>query len=214
MKSSDKRLIKSLQTREKILEISTELFFKRGFTDVSTDLIAKQANVSKGTIFHHYKSKEDLGLAVLRNTMTQYYEIIPALEQEMEPEMIIRLFVEETLNLSSNQPGFIKMLMWFLIRLDEEGKDEQFYQKIKDTFLDVLLPYSEALERLFNKLGHKQARIKSILLMGMLDGISIYLSYIERLSKIDPKLLDYLEDFNLLPELVMELFFPNRIRKI
>ncbi|NHK32653.1 MAG: TetR/AcrR family transcriptional regulator [Asgard group archaeon] len=210
LKPSDKRLIKSIQTRENILEIATELFFKQGFTDVSTDMIAKQANVSKGSIFHHFKSKEDLGLAVLRKTMSIYNEIIPALEQEMDPEMIIKIFIEETMKISSSQPGFIKMLMWFLIRLDEEGKDEIFYQKIKDTFLDVLLPFSEAVEKLFEKLGHKNARIKSIILMGMLDGISIYLSYIERLSKIEPKLLDYLKDFNLLPEIIIELFFPKK----
>jgi hypothetical protein len=142
--------------------------------------------------------------------MSIYNEIIPALEQEMDPEMIIKIFIEETMKISSSQPGFIKMLMWFLIRLDEEGKDEIFYQKIKDTFLDVLLPFSEAVEKLFEKLGHQNARIKSIILMGMLDGISIYLSYIERLSKIEPKLLEYLEDFNHLPEVIIELFFPKK----
>jgi AcrR family transcriptional regulator len=207
MKSSDKRLIKSLQTREKILEISTELFFKHGFTEVSTDMIAKQAEISKGSIFHHFKTKEDLGLAVLRKTMTQYHEIIPALEEELEPKELVKLFVDETIKISADQPGFIKMLMWFLIRLDEEDKEEAFYQKIKDTFLDVLLPYSLTLEKLFRKLGQKDARIKSLLLMGMLDGISIYLSYIERISKFDPSLLEYLEDFERLPDLIMELFF-------
>ncbi|NHJ46575.1 MAG: TetR/AcrR family transcriptional regulator [Asgard group archaeon] len=211
MKSSDKRLIKSLQTREKILETSTELFFKHGFTEVSTDLIATKANVSKGSIFHHFKSKEELGLAVLKKTMIQYHEIIPVLEQEMDPKSIIQLLIQETMSVSSSQPGFIKMLMWFLIRIDEEeDKDEEFYIKIKNTFLDVLLPYSETLERLISKLGQDHARMKSIMLMGMMDGISIYLSYIERLTRIDPKLMDYFEEIDLLPDLIMELFFKKK----
>lgn len=49
-----------------ILNIAEELFSKNGFSAVSMSEISKQAKVSKANIFHHFKSKEGLYLAVLK----------------------------------------------------------------------------------------------------------------------------------------------------
>ena len=49
-----------------ILNIAEDLFSKNGFSAVSMNEIAQQAKVSKANIFHHFKSKEGLYLAVLK----------------------------------------------------------------------------------------------------------------------------------------------------
>src|SRR5699024_9862923 len=43
------------------------LFARHGYDAVSMSLIASEANVSKANLYHHYRSKEDLYFAVLRN---------------------------------------------------------------------------------------------------------------------------------------------------
>lgn len=51
---------KMTEKKKKILEVSIELFSKNGFSNTSTSQIAKEAGVAEGTIFKHFKSKENL----------------------------------------------------------------------------------------------------------------------------------------------------------
>ncbi len=51
---------------ERILAAAEELFAARGYNAVSINAIAERAGVCKANIFHHFKSKNELYLAVLR----------------------------------------------------------------------------------------------------------------------------------------------------
>jgi AcrR family transcriptional regulator len=53
------------QTRRRILEAAYKLFYRRGFARVPLDEIAEQANVTKRTLYYHFRSKDDLLAAVL-----------------------------------------------------------------------------------------------------------------------------------------------------
>lgn len=55
-----------LQTTQKIVESAADLFLHSGFHDVSMDLIADTAAVTKVTVYQHFKSKEVLLLHCLR----------------------------------------------------------------------------------------------------------------------------------------------------
>lgn len=52
------------QTAQDVLDSATELFASRGFSEVSLDDIAKDAGVTRGAIYHHYRNKVGLFLAV------------------------------------------------------------------------------------------------------------------------------------------------------
>lgn len=51
--------------RDKLLGASLNLFLERGYNATSVDEICAQAGVSKGSFYHFFDSKEDLGLAAL-----------------------------------------------------------------------------------------------------------------------------------------------------
>lgn len=51
--------------RERILQEAHELFLARGLSGVSMDEVAAAAGVKKANLFHYYRSKEALELAVL-----------------------------------------------------------------------------------------------------------------------------------------------------
>jgi len=51
---------KKQQTRQRISDVATELFFARGFEAVTVDEIALAAQVSKMTVFNYFSRKEDL----------------------------------------------------------------------------------------------------------------------------------------------------------
>ena len=49
-----------MSKREDILNTALELFIDKGFDNTPTSLISKEAGVATGTLFHHFKSKEEL----------------------------------------------------------------------------------------------------------------------------------------------------------
>ncbi|MBI2899160.1 MAG: TetR/AcrR family transcriptional regulator [Planctomycetes bacterium] len=49
----------------KLLAAAESLFLARSYADVTMDLIAEKAQVTKGALYHHFASKEDLYLAMM-----------------------------------------------------------------------------------------------------------------------------------------------------
>lgn len=60
----------------KILDTAERLFAKKGFDSVSMNEIARVAGASKANIFHHFSSKNDLYIAVVRRCMSECAEEI------------------------------------------------------------------------------------------------------------------------------------------
>ncbi len=55
---------RTLETRERILSVTRQLFDELGEKNVTTDLIARSAQVAKGTIFAHFADRSNLVAAI------------------------------------------------------------------------------------------------------------------------------------------------------
>lgn len=54
------------ETRQLILDVSTKLFFEKGYDETSLqDIIDGLGGMTKGAIYHHFRSKEDILIAVV-----------------------------------------------------------------------------------------------------------------------------------------------------
>jgi len=60
-----------LSGRERILQQARDLFISRGFLDVSMREIAEAAGLRKATIYHHFRDKEELFIAVTLQGMAE-----------------------------------------------------------------------------------------------------------------------------------------------
>lgn len=61
------RKYNSKETIENILAVSAKLFLEKGFDKTSIQDIAVTAGISKGAIYHHFKSKDEIINAVTEN---------------------------------------------------------------------------------------------------------------------------------------------------
>ena len=57
--------------REAILKVAAGLFAEKGYNETSMAEVARISGVAQGTIFYHFKNKEELFLAVLDEIETR-----------------------------------------------------------------------------------------------------------------------------------------------
>lgn len=60
---------KAAATRLNILQKSFELIYKNGYQSTSIDDILSTMEVTKGAFFYHFKNKEEMGLAMIKEVM-------------------------------------------------------------------------------------------------------------------------------------------------
>lgn len=77
---SERSPVASADAAERILAAAKDLFAESGFNAVSMNTIAELAGVSKANIFHHFKSKNALYLAVLKTACSESLPQIDRLE--------------------------------------------------------------------------------------------------------------------------------------
>ncbi|MBO0885795.1 MAG: TetR/AcrR family transcriptional regulator [Acidimicrobiales bacterium] len=61
----DRRRDRGRATREKLVTVATELFAERGYEATSIEAVLEHAGVSRGSLYHHFASKEALFEAVV-----------------------------------------------------------------------------------------------------------------------------------------------------
>ncbi|HID92614.1 MAG TPA: TetR/AcrR family transcriptional regulator [bacterium (Candidatus Stahlbacteria)] len=83
-----------VEKRDIILKVAQNLFARYGLKKTTVDEIARDARVSKGTIYHYFKSKEDIFSAVVeRESKILKDKIKEAIEKEDPPQKKLRAFV-------------------------------------------------------------------------------------------------------------------------
>lgn len=75
------------ERREEIIEAAGGVFFKKGLADATMDEIALAAELSKGTLYLYYKSKEDLYLAVMLKGMEIMSDLFKSAVSTDEPSL-------------------------------------------------------------------------------------------------------------------------------
>jgi AcrR family transcriptional regulator len=81
------------QRREDILDAAQRVFFEKGLSAATMDDIAETAELSKGTLYLYYKSKEDLYITVMMRGMQILYDAFKQVAQDTasSAKMLIRL---------------------------------------------------------------------------------------------------------------------------
>lgn len=113
------------QRREEILDAAQCVFFEKGLATATMDEIAETAELSKGTLYLYYKSKEDLYLAVMMRGMEILLEMLAEVvrSDDSVPNMLIRLRDAYTAYFNNHRDYF--RMMHFL-------QTPQFHKQVDD----------------------------------------------------------------------------------
>ncbi len=73
---------KSAVTVANILEAAQTLFLSKNYADVTMADIARTSEVTKGALYHHFSSKEDLYLTMMRDFLAEIQMVMAGVVQE------------------------------------------------------------------------------------------------------------------------------------
>jgi len=76
------------KVEEKIIQAARKQFAKKGYALTSMDEIAKSANVSKGGLYHHFPSKEELFVSLCGQNQQDLQQSFSGLFQKKENLML------------------------------------------------------------------------------------------------------------------------------
>ncbi len=127
---------------QSILEVAEQLFADSGFDSVSISDIAQRADVSKANIFHHFKSKEGLYLAVLKSACRHSAQTLDEVERTLSddgPQVQVEAFFTRHLQSLLANPRTTRLIQRELLesgsergrRLAEQVFSEQFSRLVE-----------------------------------------------------------------------------------
>ena len=87
----NKRIAQGEATRRQLIDVATRLFADQGYDDTSTEQVLREAGVSRGSLYHHYDSKEQLFEAVVEHLEEGVVEqLVDVVVRHRDPVKILR----------------------------------------------------------------------------------------------------------------------------
>jgi AcrR family transcriptional regulator len=137
------------ERRMQIISAAEHLFFENGYDQVSMEQIARDAELSKGTIFVYFKNKEALYLTIVLQGIRLFHQMIHEAVQECEGPAIRRLC---TLGLcgirfAREYPGYRSLILLF-----KSGRFSFDDQEICNSEITEIIRHSDAIIRYMEEL--------------------------------------------------------------
>jgi AcrR family transcriptional regulator len=136
-----------MQRKEAILDAAIGLFSKKPYHMVGMDDIAKKANVAKGTLYYHFRSKEDLYVAMLQDGIER---------------LLYKLKIDSKGDVLDDLKLFIERLVYFFV------EKKEFYEVLKREEGKIL---SRRLKNCYEKTCSIRELLQSILRKGFNESI-------------------------------------------
>jgi len=135
---------KANEKDQKILDAATKFFLTHGFSGTTTDMIQKEAGVSKATMYGCYKNKEVMFAAVIERQCTNMQEQIILVETKAENLRSALTEIGKTylrFILSPSGLSFFRVCIAEAVRFPELS--EKFFQVGPERLAKIIAGYLE-----------------------------------------------------------------------
>lgn len=156
-------------TREKLLEVAFEEIYHNGYYATSVDKILKAANMNKGSMYHFFKSKKELTLAVINEKISAYIEDKYSVLLDKKDN-----YIDEMITLFKDRKNFDFVSGCKLNNLVQElsSKDIEFKNSLERVYFRfeeiIKLVLDKAI--LNNEIEYKDTKNLAIFIVASLEG--------------------------------------------
>jgi AcrR family transcriptional regulator len=171
----------SADSRDEILRAARHLFESRGFHETSMSEVAREAKVSKALIFWHFKTKEELFLAVLGKLLEPYYIDFAQEARELDERAQLERLIESYLLFVRDNASSVR---FFLARLLRDGDEvsEEFTSRIRGLYDGYRALLMDLIRRAQEKglcVGTLKPEATSSMLLAALNGMLVELLFMQ-----------------------------------
>lgn len=176
------------KTKKAIFQSAIKIFSVAGYTGATMDDIALNAGVAKGTLYYHFKSKEEIFNYIIAEGMNLIKEEVDlAASKEEDPLMKIRTMCKLQLKLVYKNRDFFKVVMSQMwgqeLRQLELRRGLEAYIRTIESYL------KEAMEQGIIKKG--EGSFMSYMFFGTLCSAAVY----ELINSDDPDIDQLIDSF-------------------
>jgi TetR/AcrR family transcriptional repressor of nem operon len=133
-------------TREKLLDFTFEEVYVHGYYATSVDAILKKAGVPKGSMYHHFKSKKELVLAMVEERLFVKMDSFFSYEKKAD-KSVMDSFRDTFIMVSKNKPLVTYGCPLYRLMVELSATDKEF-----DTLLTTkALQMQEGIKSLLRK---------------------------------------------------------------
>jgi AcrR family transcriptional regulator len=168
-------------SRDEILKAAMRLFANRGFHETSMSEVARDAHVSKALIFWHFKTKEELFLAVLNRLLEPYFIDFAEEAGALDERAQIRKLVESYLRFVEENASSIRFFLAQLLH------DQHSSEGLTDQVMKLYAGYREMLVELIARAQEKGSCARRVdpaiaagFLLSALNGLMIEYLFMSR----------------------------------
>jgi len=170
-----------MSKKNTILLAATALFSQKGFKGASMSELSKMTGAAGGTIFHHFKNKEDLFLNILRDikvTILNEFEKYQQDHQFYTGMDLVEGAISFYLNLSRQMHDqFIILHRHFPYKMAETNPIcREYLESIYNCLLDII-EKGIMIGQEDGSIRTVQTRHSAMILFSMVDGIARYNTY-------------------------------------
>ncbi len=120
-----KRIIKDPEERKReLIDTAERLFISRGYEQTAISDIVKEVNVSQGTFYYYFDSKEDVLVGVLKKSLAAMEESFTQIASEKDLDEAVRLNSMINAFISSSTSG--KKILGYI----HDGKNAALHRKL------------------------------------------------------------------------------------
>lgn len=190
--------------KERIAEIIDSAvieFAEKGFENASMESIARRAELSKGGVYHHFKSKDEILLSANQKVAEPAKLILNEICDIKSPSEKLKSYITRYLNYWSKHS---KELVFTYLSISKSLSSPQFFKPFEEYASETI----NALEIIFREGVQKQefkphdSKGRALALCVALDGVTMYLNTSKSL-----KLNDIIKSF--LQVFVQDLHMEN-----
>jgi TetR/AcrR family transcriptional regulator, transcriptional repressor for nem operon len=158
-----------ISSREKLLDVAFDEIYHNGYAATSVDKILKEANMNKGSMYHFFKSKKELVVAMIKEKIYEYIDIKYSKLLKYEENII-----DELVAFLKERKGFNFIFGCKLNNLVQElsSKDKDFKEALEYVYLHFEDIIKQVLDKAVskNEINCPDTKNMSIFIVASLEG--------------------------------------------
>lgn len=123
--------------KDRIYLAAIEVFAHHGFENTTVDEIAQKAKIAKGTIYYHFKSKDEIFLGIIEQGIKKFSDLLAkTVKKTHNPAEQLSLIVTSSYDFFEQYQEFMRVLLAEFWRFKSHWKQDT--NKLQEPYVSII----------------------------------------------------------------------------